>query len=77
MMSSTEHFVRTALVLAWAGWISYICAKRAISPPKDQPGSFWRRAEVESVNRNWAVRILMLVCSFLVLAIGVGVVLGR
>lgn len=75
-MSPTQHTVRTALVLLWAGWIAYTCFKRALKPPKNRI-SRWGYNEVEAVNKNPFVRALMVLCAVLVLGIALDVVLGK
>ncbi len=74
---SAQHIVRIALVVLWSGWLSYALLKRAIKPPKDRPWSLWKGYEVESVNRNWAVRIIAFVSALLILAIGLSVAFGK
>lgn len=75
-MSPTQHALRTALVLLWAGWIAYSCFKRALQPPKNRI-SRWGYNEVGAVNKNPLVRGLMVLCGLLVLGIALDVVLGN
>jgi hypothetical protein len=75
-MSPAEKTVRVLLVLAWSGWLAYICFKRAIYPPGDRARR-WGWSEVEALNRNPIVRAVSIISGILVLLIGIGVALGK
>ena len=70
-----NHTVRASIVVLWAGWIAYICFKRALRPPHDN--SSWWHMESHAVNKNPLVRALNVLCGILVLVIGVAVAWGK
>ena len=75
-MNSPEHISRIALVLAWSGWLAYICFKRAVKPPKHKiPGGGTTKLRHSIIQP--IVRVLIALCGLLVLVIGLGVALSK